>query len=117
MSFHQNSSLEVRSDTRITTTGNALDFGDLQTSQNKAHTHGYVGHGGDEDQLARGAAGTVISNVMRDPGNRTTDPDGGTEARPDSLVLNAFVKPADLILEKAADFRAYSDMLVVSATV
>jgi len=112
-------------------------IGDKETSRNKQHDHNYSdpGHAHDAEEDAVGGAVTsikfdnsaFISNAnIPTPrsgpiASNTTgvnfDSDGGTDARPDSLVLSTFVKQNDMDLNRVYISKALLNMTVVSTTI
>ena len=95
--------------------GGALSIGDLQANQNLAHTHNLDDSNGIALYTQPGGGGGGSENVLDtnpavDPGAGTviltTETNGGTEARPDSLVLNAFTRKNDYEIDQAKLFKA-----------
>jgi hypothetical protein len=100
-------------------------IGSTEANQNKTHTHieRIKFDGGNETLIDNSDTGTTDGSYVTPSGTATdkqpisTASDGGSEARPDSGVLSAFIRKNDLTLSQIELYEAGASFNLIKATV
>ena len=101
--------------------GSGLSLGQLEANQNKSHNHAEYGSNGGR-LCSVGAADPAYAHDGGSGGAnygtvRSTGSEGGTEARPNSFVMNAFIRKNDYALTSTKLFKAPYGFNFISAIV